>query len=130
VECIATLLGNRLSRFAAYSLLGHLVQPKRFPHSCFVFATTPDFRAKLYKEGKVYGQYPRGAEFTHDWLNGKHTIHQLKRLPKSENENLLRTIRAVHVIAYPWDAPARIGCRLTLTSGRNHEKQSARAGPG
>ena len=109
VECISKFLVNRLSRFAAYSVMKRLVEPTGFQHSCFYFATTSEFRDRLSVEYTPYGMYGGAAAFVADWRAAKYPIHRLKKLNREDNNSLLRSIRDAHAIAYEWQATDKVG---------------------
>ncbi len=124
IESIATLLYNRLSRLAAYSILGNLADPDDFPHIVFVFAATPDFRAKLQSEERAYLYHPSSASFVKSWLGGKQCVMPLSALTKAHNEELLRSIRTIHECAYTWDAKPRVTDQLITVIVQEARKHS------
>jgi len=107
IESVAVLY-NRLSRTAAYSVLSTLLDPDEFPHFCFFFAATPDFRSKLKSEEEAYIYSPSAASFIKKWINGKHCVLPLPRLSKSQNGELLRKLRSLHEHAFTWKAADRV----------------------
>lgn len=112
VESIATLLSSIRSRLLSYQVLNTFIDARKFPNSCFIFATTLDFDTRIKNEFQVYNgyayEYSGGKRFVEKWLAQELNVAKLKYVGITDNRRLLNSIRAAHSQAYQWAGADKI----------------------